>query len=193
VKEADVLLWRPTPSTVFLRGWSTTTVQLYAGTAGAGLPLVGVAWAVCCLPSLSSCSALERTELTWMCSVPSRGTTREEALWSLAVLVVVLLMRRLLMRVFFVGLRSSVYPWAEAGPLKGPRSRWTVIPRYPEHRQQPPGAWPANAPSQGSEGSGPPRSCWALQRHASTRAVRGLCEDVEAADAWIYLCLEHPT
>jgi hypothetical protein len=43
-------------------------------------------------------------------------------------------MRRLLMRVFFVGLRLSFLPWAEAGPLKGPRSRWTGIPRYPEHQ-----------------------------------------------------------
>jgi hypothetical protein len=65
---------------------------------------------------------------------PSQGTPREEVFWSLAVLVVVLLVRRLLMRVFFVGLRSLVYPWAETGPLKGPRSRWTGIPRYPEHR-----------------------------------------------------------
>jgi hypothetical protein len=39
------------------------------------------------------------------------------------------------MRVFSVGLRSLVYPWAEAGPLKEPESRWTGIPRYPEHRQ----------------------------------------------------------
>jgi hypothetical protein len=44
-------------------------------------------------------------------------------------------MRRLFMRVFSAGLRSSFYPWAEAGPLKRPRSRWTRIPRYPEHRQ----------------------------------------------------------
>jgi hypothetical protein len=138
VEEADVLLWRPAPSTLFLGGWSTTTMQLYAGTARAGLPLVGVAWAARCLPSLSSCSALERTKLTWMWSIPSRGTAREEAFWSLAVLVVVLLMRRLLMRVFFVGLRSLVYPWTEAGPLKGPRSRWTGIPRYLEHRHRPP-------------------------------------------------------
>jgi hypothetical protein len=36
------------------------------------------------------------------------------------------------MRVFFVGLRSLVYPWAEARPLKGARSRWTGITRYPE-------------------------------------------------------------
>jgi hypothetical protein len=27
------------------------------------------------------------------------------------------------------------HPWAEAGLLKRPRSRWTGIPRYPEHRQ----------------------------------------------------------
>jgi hypothetical protein len=39
------------------------------------------------------------------------------------------------MRVFSAGLWSSFHPWAEAGPLKGPRSRWTGIPRYPEHRQ----------------------------------------------------------
>jgi hypothetical protein len=76
----------------------------------------------------------ENTELTWMWSIPSKGTARAEVFRSLAVLVVVLLMRRLLMRVFSVGLRSSVYPWAEAGPLKGPRSRWTGIPRYLEHR-----------------------------------------------------------
>jgi hypothetical protein len=70
-----------------------------------------------------------------MWSFPSRGTTREEVFWSLAVLVVVLLMRHLLMRVFSAELRSSFLPWAEVRPLKGPRSRWTGIPRYPEHRQ----------------------------------------------------------
>jgi hypothetical protein len=43
-------------------------------------------------------------------------------------------MSRLLMRVFSIGLRSLVDPWAKAGPLKGPRSRWTGIPQYPEHR-----------------------------------------------------------
>jgi hypothetical protein len=70
-----------------------------------------------------------------MWSIPSQETAREEVFWSLAVLVVVLLMRRLLMRVFSTGLQLSVYPWAEAGPLKEPMSRWTGIPRYPEHRQ----------------------------------------------------------
>jgi hypothetical protein len=44
-------------------------------------------------------------------------------------------MRRLLMRVFSAGLRSWFHPWAETRPLKGPKSRWTGIPRYPEHRQ----------------------------------------------------------
>jgi hypothetical protein len=39
------------------------------------------------------------------------------------------------MRVFSIGLRSSVYPRVEAGPLKGQRSRWTGIPRYVEHRE----------------------------------------------------------
>jgi hypothetical protein len=39
------------------------------------------------------------------------------------------------MRVFSVGLRSSFHPWAKARPLKGPRSRWTRIPWYLEHRQ----------------------------------------------------------
>jgi hypothetical protein len=39
------------------------------------------------------------------------------------------------MRVFSTGLRSSFHPWAEAGPLKGPRSRWIGIPRYLEYRQ----------------------------------------------------------
>jgi hypothetical protein len=70
-----------------------------------------------------------------MWSIPSREIAREEVFWSLVVLAVVLLMRRLLMRVFSAGLQLSVYPWAEAGPLKEPRSRWTGIPRYPEHRQ----------------------------------------------------------
>jgi hypothetical protein len=62
-----------------------------------------------------------------------RNTSRG-GLLVLSGFVVVLLMRHLLMRVFFVGLRSSFYSQAEAGPLKGPRSRWTGIPRYPEHR-----------------------------------------------------------
>jgi hypothetical protein len=58
-------------------------------------------------------------------------------LLALGCLTVVLLMRRLLMRVFSVELRSSLLPWAEVGPMKGPRSRWTGISRYPEHRQHP--------------------------------------------------------
>jgi hypothetical protein len=78
VEEADVLLWRPAPSTVFLGGWSTTTVPIYAGTTEAGLPPVGVAWTVRSLPSLSSCSAWKRTELTWMWSIPSREMAHED-------------------------------------------------------------------------------------------------------------------
>jgi hypothetical protein len=64
--------------------------------------------------------------------LPLTRNTYKEVFWSLAICVV-LLMRRLLMRVFFVGLRSSFYSQAEAGPLKGPRNRWTKIPQYPEH------------------------------------------------------------
>jgi hypothetical protein len=33
------------------------------------------------------------------------------------------------MRVFSGRLRWSFHPWAEARPFKGPRSRWTEIPR----------------------------------------------------------------
>jgi hypothetical protein len=138
VEEADVLLWCPAPSTLFLGGWPTTTVPLYAGTAKAGLLPIGVAWMVRSLLLLSSCSARKHTKQTWMWSLPSREIDREEVFWSLAVLAVVLLMRRLLMRVFSAGLRSSFHPWAKAGPLKGPRSRWTGIPRYLEHRHLPP-------------------------------------------------------
>jgi hypothetical protein len=72
----------------------------------------------------------------WMWSLTSRETAREEVFWSLAVLAIVLLMRHLLMRVFSARLRSLFHPWAEARLLKGHRSRWTGIPRYPEHRQQ---------------------------------------------------------
>jgi hypothetical protein len=32
------------------------------------------------------------------------------------------------MRVFSAGLRWLFHPWAEAGPFKGPRSRWTGMP-----------------------------------------------------------------
>jgi hypothetical protein len=41
VEEADVLPWRPAPSTLFLGGWPTTTVPLYAGTAKVGLLPIG--------------------------------------------------------------------------------------------------------------------------------------------------------
>jgi hypothetical protein len=47
-----------------------------------------------------------------------------------------------------------------------------------------PRAWPANAPSRGSEGSGALSRCWTLQWNTSAHAVRGPCEDAEAADTW---------
>jgi hypothetical protein len=37
MEEADVFLWHPAPSTLFLGGWPTTTVPLWAGTAEVGL------------------------------------------------------------------------------------------------------------------------------------------------------------
>jgi hypothetical protein len=37
VEEADVFLWRPAPSTLFLGGWPTTTILLYAGRAKVSL------------------------------------------------------------------------------------------------------------------------------------------------------------
>jgi hypothetical protein len=64
----------------------------------------------------------------------SPAGAREEVFGSLAVLVVVLLMRRLLMRVFSVAW-VVVFPLAEDGPMTKPISRWTGIHRYPEHRQ----------------------------------------------------------
>jgi hypothetical protein len=65
--------------------------------------LSGVAWAVRGLLPLSSYSARKRAKLTWTWSLPSPAEAREEVFWSLAVLVVILLMRRLLMRVFSNG------------------------------------------------------------------------------------------
>jgi hypothetical protein len=115
VEEADVLLWRPAPSTLFLGGWPTTTVPLYAGMAKVGLLPVGVAWMVRGLLSLSSCSAWKCTELTWMWSIPSREIAREEVFWSLVVLAVVVLIRRLLMRVFSAGLRRRFTPGPKLG------------------------------------------------------------------------------
>jgi hypothetical protein len=70
-----------------------------------------------------------------MWSILSREIAREEVFWSLVVLAVVLLMRRLLIRVLSPGLQMSVYHWADARPLKEPRSKWTGIPRHPKYRQ----------------------------------------------------------
>jgi hypothetical protein len=63
-------------------------------------------------------------------SSPARA--HEEVFWFLAVSIVVLLMRRLLVRVFS-GTWIVDFPWAEDGLMTGPRSRWTGITRYPEH------------------------------------------------------------
>jgi hypothetical protein len=165
VEEADVLLWRPAPSTLFLGGWPTTTMPLYVGTVKAGLLPVGIVWTVRGLLSLSSCSAWKRTELMWMWSMPSRETARDEVFWSLVVLAVALLMRRLLMRVFSAGHRSLFYPWAEAGPLKEPKSRWSGIPRYPEHRQRPRllDREHRSCPEEGEKGDWRHCRCWRLR------------------------------
>jgi hypothetical protein len=47
-----------------------------------------------------------------------------------------------------------------------------------------PGSLARKRAPRGSEGSGPPRSSWALQWHASTCAVRGPRENAEAIDTW---------
>jgi hypothetical protein len=63
VEEADVLLWRPAPSTVFLGVWPTTTVPLYAGMAKVGLlPVEGSvdgmqSFALVLLLSMETCRA----------------------------------------------------------------------------------------------------------------------------------------
>jgi hypothetical protein len=55
VEDADVLLWRPAPSTLFLGGGQQPLCSFMQ--ARQGLPPIGVAWTVRCLRSLSSCSA----------------------------------------------------------------------------------------------------------------------------------------
>jgi hypothetical protein len=77
--------------------------------------LSGVAWAVRGLLPLSSCSACKRAELTWTWSLLSLAEAHEEVFWSLAVLVVVLLMRRLLMRVFSAGVGRRPTPGPKLG------------------------------------------------------------------------------
>jgi hypothetical protein len=158
-------------------------VPLYVGTAKAGLLPVRVAWTVRSLLLLSSCSARKRTELTWTWSLPSRETAHEEVFWSLAVLVVILLMRRLLMRVFSAGLRSSFHPWAKARPLKGPRSRWTGILGIQNTDSSPREPGSRTRPLEGAKGQGPPEAAGPSN---GTRqcAVRGPCEDAEVADVW---------
>jgi hypothetical protein len=115
--------------------------------------------------------------MTWTWSLPSRETAREEVFWSLAVLAIVLLMRRLLMRVSPAGLRSSFYPWAEAGPLKGPRSG----PGYPgiqniDSSPREPG--PRTRPLEGAKVQGPPEAA-GPSIGTCQRVVIGPCEDAE--------------
>jgi hypothetical protein len=62
------------------------------------------------------------------------------------------------MRVFSTELWSSFLPWAEVGPLMGPRSRWTGIPWYLEHRQYPREPGPRTRPLEGAKGQGPPEA-----------------------------------
>jgi hypothetical protein len=111
VEEADVFLSRPAPSTLFLGGWPTTTVPLWAGTAKVGhLPVGGSVGGT--RSSVLHLLALHATALSCRGLGPSphqRGA-REEVFWSLAVSTVVLLMRRLLMRVFSVA-------WVVGSPL----------------------------------------------------------------------------
>jgi hypothetical protein len=110
-------------------------VQLYAGMAKAGLLPVGGSMdgtqssALIFLLRTETCRADVDVVLLLMRN-SSRG-----GLLALGHLAVVLLMRRLLMRVFSVELQSLFFPWAKVGPMKGPRSRWTGIPWYPKHRQ----------------------------------------------------------
>jgi hypothetical protein len=77
--------------------------------------LSGVAWALRGLLPLSSYSARKRAELTWTWSFPSPAEAREEVFWSLTVLVVVLLMRRLLMRVFSDSFGRRLTPGLKLG------------------------------------------------------------------------------
>jgi hypothetical protein len=87
------------------------------------------------------------------------------------------------MRVFSTGLQLSVYPWAEAGPLKEPRSRWTGIPGIQNTDSSPREPSPQTHPLKGAKGQGPPEAD-GPSNGTRQRAVRGQCEDAEAADAW---------
>jgi hypothetical protein len=62
------------------------------------------------------------------------------------------------MRVFSAGLRSSIYPWAKAGLLKGPRSRWTGIPGIQNTDSSPREPGPQTRPLEGAKGQGPPEA-----------------------------------
>jgi hypothetical protein len=59
------------------------------------------------------------------------------------------------MRVFSARLRSSFHPWAEAGPLKGPRSRWAGIPGIQNTDSSPREPGPRMRSLEGVKGQGP--------------------------------------
>jgi hypothetical protein len=93
-------------------------------------------------------------------------------------------MRRFLMRVFSTELWSSFLPWVEVWPLKEPRSWWIGIPPVSRTPTVAPGSLArerALLRERRARGPqkllGPPTAC-------VNRAVRGPCEDAEAADAW---------
>jgi hypothetical protein len=79
-RKADVLLWRPAPSTLFLARGSNNHCAALCRHGRAGHPLVGVAWAVHYLLILSF--RQRRIVLSCHRSGPS---PHEEGFWSLAV------------------------------------------------------------------------------------------------------------
>jgi hypothetical protein len=99
-------------------------------------------------------------------------------------LVVVLLVRRLLTRVFCFGFEVVSYSFSKKmGCCGGPRVGGSGYPRiqYTDSIPREPG--PLTRPLEGVKGH-PPRSYWASQQHASTHAVRRPCGSAEATDTW---------
>jgi hypothetical protein len=145
--------------------------------------LSGVAWAVRGLLPLSSCSACKHAKLTWMWSFPSPAEAREEVFWSLAVLVVVLLMRRLLMRVFSNSFGHHCTPgqsWA-IEEAQEQVDRDTSVSRTPTVA---PGSSAHERTLLRGRRVGGPQKLLGPPTGRVNRAVRGPCEDAEAADAW---------
>jgi hypothetical protein len=145
--------------------------------------LSGVAWAVSGLLPLSSCSARKRAELTWTWSLPSREIAREEAFWSLVVLAVILLMRCLLMRVFSAGFGRRSTPGPKLGRSRGPGAGGPGYPGIQNTDSSPREPGPRMRPLEGTKGQGPPKAA-GPSNGTRQRAVRGPCEEAEAADTW---------